>query len=67
LARQAKERHGRDRWFGVGQFSHLVRAEPLSSPLAGMESLAARMLVALKCAAVATLFGLVAGIESVAH
>ena len=36
-------------------------------PLSGMESLEARMLVALKCVAVATLLCLVAGIEAVAH
>ena len=39
----------------------------LLPPLTGMESLGARMLVALKCAAVATLFTLVAGVEAVAH
>jgi len=36
-------------------------------PLTGMDALAARMIVALKCLAVATLFTLVAGVESVAH
>lgn len=36
-------------------------------PLAGMDSLGARMLVALKCVAFATLFCLVAGVEAVAH
>jgi hypothetical protein len=36
-------------------------------PLVGMESVEARMLVALKCVAFATLFCFVAGIESVAH
>lgn len=39
----------------------------LLPPLAGMDSLGARMLVALKCVAVATLFCFVAGIEAVAH
>jgi len=39
----------------------------LIPPLAGMQSLDARMLVALKCVAVATLYCLVAGIEAVAH
>lgn len=42
----------------------LVRLLP---PLAGMDSLGARMMVALKCLAAATLFCFVAGIESVAH
>jgi len=36
-------------------------------PLTGMEFLGARMLVALKCLAAATLFCFVAGIEAVAH
>jgi hypothetical protein len=36
-------------------------------PLAGMDSLGARMLLALKCVAFATLFCLVAGVEAVAH
>lgn len=36
-------------------------------PLAGMDSFGARMLVALKCVAFATLFCLVAGVEAVAH
>jgi hypothetical protein len=36
-------------------------------PLSGMEAVGARMLVALKCLAVATLFCFVAGIEAVAH
>jgi hypothetical protein len=36
-------------------------------PLAGMDSLGGRMLVALKCVAFATLFCLVAGVEAVAH
>ena len=36
-------------------------------PLKGMEDLGARMVVALKCLALATLFCLVAGVESVAH
>ena len=39
----------------------------LLPPLAGMDSIGARMLVALKCVAVATLFCFVAGIEAVAH
>jgi hypothetical protein len=36
-------------------------------PLTGMGSAGARMLVALKCVALATLFCLVAGVEAVAH
>lgn len=36
-------------------------------PLNGMEAVGARMLVALKCVAAATLFCFVAGIEAVAH
>ncbi|HEY7006001.1 MAG TPA: MAPEG family protein [Sphingomicrobium sp.] len=39
----------------------------LLPPLSGMDDLGARMLVALKCLAVATLFCLVAGVEAVAH
>ena len=39
----------------------------LLPPLAGVGSLGARMLIALKCTIVATLFCLVAGIEAVAH
>lgn len=39
----------------------------LLPPLDGMDVLGARMLVALKCTAVATLFCFVAGIEAVAH
>jgi hypothetical protein len=42
----------------------LIRLLP---PIAGMESVAARMILALKCVAVATLFCFVAGIEAVAH
>lgn len=42
----------------------LVRLLP---PLAGMDGLGERMLVALKCLAAATLFSFVTGIESVAH
>lgn len=38
-----------------------------AAPIAGMETLGARMLFALKCIAVATLFCLVAGVEAVAH
>ena len=45
-------------WFSLWQ---------LLPPLAGMDSVGARMLVALKCVAVATLFCFVAGIEAVAH
>lgn len=45
-------------WFG------LTRLLP---PLQGMDDLAARMLVALKCLALATLFCLVTGVESIAH
>lgn len=36
-------------------------------PLIGMDSVDARLLVAVKCVAAATLFSLVAGVESVAH
>lgn len=36
-------------------------------PLAGMEATGARMLVALKCVAAATLFCLVGGVEAIAH
>jgi hypothetical protein len=42
----------------------LIRLLP---PLTGMDSLEARMLVALKCAAAATLFCFVAGVEAIAH
>ena len=45
-------------WFGIYEYA---------PPLAGMETIGARMLVALKCFAVATLFCLVAGVEAVAH
>ena len=45
-------------WFG------LYRLLP---PLEGMNDVGARLLVALKCLAVATLFTLVAGVEAVAH
>ena len=39
----------------------------LLPPLLGMDSLGPRMLVALKCTVVATLFTLVLGVEAVAH
>jgi len=39
----------------------------LMSPLAGMDSLGARMLLTLKCCCVAVLFCLVTGVEAVAH
>jgi hypothetical protein len=45
-------------WFAVDR---------LLPPLAGMDDLAARMLVALKCCAIAALFCLAAGVEAVAH
>lgn len=45
-------------WFGIYEFA---------PPLAGMEDVGARMLVALKCFAIAALFCLVAGVEAVAH
>ena len=45
-------------WFGIYQYS---------PPLAGMETVGPRMLVALKCLVIATLFCLVAGVEAVAH
>lgn len=41
--------------------------EHLLPTLIGMESLGARMILALKCAAAATLFSFVTGIEAVAH
>jgi hypothetical protein len=39
----------------------------LMPPLRGMEDVTARMVVAVKCLAVAVLFALVAGVEAVAH
>ena len=45
-------------WFGVDR---------LLSPLAGMQDLSARMLVALKCCCIAALFCLFGGVEAVAH
>ena len=45
-------------WFAVDR---------LLTPLSGMDALAARMLVALKCCAVAALFCLFGGVEAVAH
>jgi hypothetical protein len=39
----------------------------LMAPLAGMETLAGRMLFTLECSCVAALFCLVAGVEAVAH
>ncbi|HET7316802.1 MAG TPA: MAPEG family protein [Sphingomicrobium sp.] len=39
----------------------------LLPPLAGMDSVGARMVVALKCVVAATLFCLVAGVEAIAH
>jgi hypothetical protein len=45
-------------WFGVDR---------LLPPLAGMEELSARMLVALKCCCTAALFCLAGGVEAVAH
>ena len=45
-------------WFALTRFL---------PPLSGMDALGARMLVALKCLVVATLFALVAGVEAVAH
>lgn len=45
-------------WFALRRFL---------PPLEGMDELSKRMLVALKCLAVATLFTLVAGVEAVAH
>jgi hypothetical protein len=45
-------------WIAVARFT---------APLAGMESLAARMVFTLKCCCVAALFSLVAGVEAVAH
>jgi hypothetical protein len=45
-------------WFALTRFL---------PPLEGMDELGARMLVALKCLVLATLFALVAGVEAVAH
>lgn len=45
-------------WFGVDRGL---------SPLSGMDSLAARMLLTLKCCCMAVLFCLVTGVEAVAH
>jgi uncharacterized MAPEG superfamily protein len=45
-------------WFALVQFL---------PPLTGMESAGARLIVALKCLVLATLFCLVAGVEAVAH
>lgn len=45
-------------WFAIDR---------LLPPLAGMEDLAARMLAALKCCALAALFCLFGGVEAVAH
>ena len=45
-------------WLGV---------DYLMSPLPGMDSLGARMLLTLKCCCVAVLFCLVTGVEAVAH
>jgi uncharacterized MAPEG superfamily protein len=49
---------------GIGVWLALYRLLP---PLVGMDELGARMVVALKCVAVATLFCFVAGVEAVAH
>jgi MAPEG family protein len=64
-----------ERWSGIGAIAAslfvsialwlaLCRFMP---PLIGMDELSARMIVALKCLVVATLFTLAAGIEAVAH
>lgn len=45
-------------WFGIRFWA---------APIPGMEDIGARMLFALKCAAVAVLFTLVTGVEAVAH
>ena len=45
-------------WLAI---AHLIR------PLAGMETLAARMMFTLKCYCVAVLFCLVTGVEAIAH
>jgi hypothetical protein len=45
-------------WLGIDR---------LMPPLAGMDSLAARMVLTLKCCCLATLFCLVTGVEAVAH
>lgn len=45
-------------WFAI---------DKLLPPLAGMEDLGARIMVALKCCALAALFCLLAGVEAVAH
>jgi hypothetical protein len=48
----------------VGLWFALTRLLP---PIVGMDSIAARMVLALKCVAVATLFCFLPGIEAVAH
>jgi hypothetical protein len=48
----------------VGLWFALARQLP---PIVGMDSIAARMVLALKCVAAATLFCFVPGIEAVAH
>jgi uncharacterized MAPEG superfamily protein len=45
-------------WFGIDAWI---------APLAGMDSLGARMLLTLKCCCIAVLFCLVTGVEAVAH
>jgi len=45
-------------WLGIAHWM---------SPIAGMDSIAARMLLTLKCLCVAVLFCLVTGVEAVAH
>jgi hypothetical protein len=49
---------------GIAVWLALYRLLP---PLVGMDDVGARMVVALKCVAVATLFCFVAGVEAVAH
>ena len=49
---------------GFGLWVAMIRA---IAPLAGMDDLSARMLVALKCVAMAALFCLFTGTEAVAH
>ena len=48
----------------IALWDAVIRVLP---PLAGMDTVGARMVVALKCLAVATLFCLVTGVEAIAH
>jgi len=57
-------------FIGVGAVASVVlwlAVDRLTPPLAGMASLAARMVFTLKCLCAAILFSLVLGVEAVAH